>query len=227
MYVIGSNNTNNFKYKVDFEYELQTWLKDTKLYYTDSLYQEYGEAFVIGLTNTCYSMNKSNKEYGYGIFKGNVFEKTEETKYNVQVNLNYKGQIVDTLNTVNGSFEFSNLNSELKYDLEFIDTTNKYNPKMLKDITPELDIDQDPKIIIFFQPVVGQTMDYYFGIYAQGEATVNLQNAPTSYILEKVSNEIYRVRGANNNADINFAIRLDDYRNNGVKTVIQELKAKK
>lgn len=221
MYIVGNNNE-KYIYNVDFEYELQSWLKDTKFYYTDSLYQEYGEAIIVGLSYTCFSMNNPVSDYDYGIIRGSVFEKTEETKFNVTVNLNYNGRIVRTLETVNGDFLFSNLNKEIQYDIEFIDTSNKYNPKLLKSLTPEFDIEQPAKLIKFYDAVVIDNFEYYFGVYSLGEPQITLQNAPSTFVVEKISDDIYKIKGKNNNAVINFTIRLDDYREGG-KLVSDEL----
>lgn len=69
-------------------------------------------------------------------------------------------------------------------------------------------------------------MDYYFGIYAQGEPTITLQNAPSTFSVVKVSDDIYKIVGANNNAKIDCSIRLDDYRESGLKIATLDLKSK-
>ena len=143
------SNLDKLYYSVEYIPKLSDRLSD-KLYY-DAEVRELDFSFVgeiIGLTNTFFTMKDTSMEYGFGILKGSVFEKTEETKYNVKVNLKYNNLIVQSVETLNGDFIFTNVNPSLKYDIDFIDETGKYLSKSVS-ITPELDIEQNPKIIMF------------------------------------------------------------------------------
>ena len=84
------SNLDKLYYSVEYIPKLSDRLSD-KLYY-DAEVRELDFSFVgeiIGLTNTFFTMKDTSMEYGFGTLKGSVFEKTEETKYNVKVNLKY------------------------------------------------------------------------------------------------------------------------------------------
>lgn len=224
MYVVGNNNE-KYIYNVDFNYELQSWMNDTKLYYTDSIFQDRDDAFIIGLSYTCYTMNKAQVDNNFGVISGTVFEKTEATKYEALVKIKYNGSEVASEQTVNGEFSFNKLNKDLKYNIEFIDTTNKYTSKLLTEIQPVFDESQNPQIVTFFKPVATTKLEYYFGVHAYGEeVNVSLIGAPTLSIV-KISDDIYKVVGANSGSTVEFTIQLDDIRNGTKYSVTKEIKS--
>lgn len=216
-------NTEQIYYSVDYKYELKSWLEQTKFYGADPVI-DMGQAYILGLSYTNQTLYDLKKSYNYGSFSGAIFEKDEENIYNAKVQVNYNGNLVDELNTTNGLFSFSNLNKDLTYELKFIDTTNKYNSKSIN-LQPELDSNQDSHIFLYDTVrTKGDTISVYFEIYALGTPQVTLERAPTSYLLTKISDTIYSVTGNNDNKDIDFDIRLDDYRTDGLKTVYQNVK---
>lgn len=210
-------------FTVDYEYNVPKWIEETRFYYADST-PNIGDVIIIGISNTCYQF-KNPLYNNHGIFEGSVFEKAEPTKYDVTVNLVYKGSKIKSMQTTNGDFKFIGINKELEYTMEFIDNTNKYNPKMLKDIIPGVDDSQPPEVQLFFKLVTGDKIDYYFGIHYQGVPTVSLIGAPPSFNLMKISDSIYRVVGSVPiNTKPSFTIQLDDLRDIGKVTSTKEVK---
>lgn len=222
------SNLDKLYYSVEYIPKLSDRLSD-KLYY-DAEVRELDFSFVgeiIGLTNTFFTMKDTSMEYGFGILKGSVFEKTEETKYNVKVNLKYNNLIVQSVETLNGDFIFTNVNPSLKYDIDFIDETGKYLSKSVS-ITPELDIEQNPKIIMFDKlEFLSENINIYFGIYTQGEPQVSLSRAPSTLSVSKVNETTYLISGAVSNKNLDFDILLDDYRDSGLKTTTYNIKQNK
>lgn len=222
------SNLDKLYYSVEYIPKLSDRLSD-KLYY-DAEVRELDFSFVgeiIGLTNTFFTMKDTSMEYGFGILKGSVFEKTEETKYNVKVNLKYNNSIVQSVETLNGDFIFTNVNPSLKYDIDFIDETGKYLSKSVS-IIPELDIEQNPKIIMFDKlEFLSENINIYFGIYTQGEPQVSLSRAPSTLSVSKVNETTYLISGAVSNKNLDFDILLDDYRDSGLKTTTYNIKQNK
>lgn len=215
-------------YSVEYIPKLSERVAD-KLYYESDikvLDLSY-DGTIIDLTDTSFTMKDTSKEYGYGVLKGSVFEKTEETKYNVKVNLKYNTKIIQNVETSDGDFIFTNVNPSLEYELEFIDESGKYLSKTVY-IKPDLDFEQEPKIFMYDElGFLSDNINIYFGIYTQGEPQVSLSRAPSTLSVSKVNETTYLISGSVSNKNLDFDILLDDYRDSGLKTTTYNIKQNK
>lgn len=215
-------------YSVEYIPKLSNRLSD-KLYYDAdvSILDLSVEGTIVDLTGTSFTMKETTKEYGYGLLKGSVFEKTEETKYNVKVNLKYNNKIIQSIKTTDGDFIFENVNPALQYDIDFIDETGKYLSKSVS-ITPELDLEQNPKIFMFDElKLLSDNINLYFGIYALGDPQVSLSRAPSTLTVSKINETTYLISGPISNKNLDFDILLDDYRESGLKSTTYNVKQDK
>lgn len=199
-------------YDADHEYKFRRWL-DLKQYsadYFDITNDAEGELFGEIKFNTI----KENS--GDGAIDGNVYEKTIDTTYNANIILSRvdTGDFVAKTLTNNGSFNFKNLNVNLKYKVTAIDETFKYDGKVIDNIEPYLDLTTDSKIYLLNQtPIITLEYTAYFKIKVLGEPQISINNKPSWMTLTKISDDIYKVSGIPTTyVDIDYTFVVDDYR---------------
>ena len=143
-------------------------------------------------------------------------EKTIDTTYNANIILSRvdTGDFVAKTVTNNGSFNFKNLNMDLKYKVTAIDETYKYDGKVIDDIQPYLDLTKDSKIYLLLQtPIITLEYTAYFKIDVLGEPQISINNKPSWMTLTKINDEIYKVSGIPTTfVDIDYTFVVDDYR---------------
>ena len=177
-------------YDADHEYKFRRWL-DLKQYsadYFDITNDAEGELFGEIKFNTI----KENS--GDGAIDGNVYEKTIDNTYNANIILSRvdTGDFVAKTLTNNGSFNFKNLNINLKYKVTAIDETFKYDGKVIDNIEPYLDLTTDSKIYLLNQtPIITLEYTAYFKIKVLGEPQISINNKPSWMTLTKISDDIY------------------------------------
>lgn len=162
--------------------------------------------------------------YNYGSFAGTCFEKSEETRYNVDIRVyDRSDNLVKSSVTSNGEFKFINLNQDVFYNIEFQDNINKYLGKKIFSIKPETDQVQPCAILLMDYKkdiIVGSTYKAIFKTYGLGSKGVTSANKPAWLTIEQLDSEFYTISGTIPAATTNvvYTITLSDSRTGGTYT---------
>lgn len=163
-------------------------------------------------------------QYNYGSFAGTCYEKTIETIYNANITIfDRRNNIVKTGSTLNGVFKITNLNSNIFYDIEFKDDSNKYLGKKIFNIKPDIDQLQPCVIILMDYKkdiIVGSTYKAIFKVYGIGSKGLTSSDLPPWLSINQLDSEFYTVSGTIPSGTLNVAytLNLSDSRTGGTYT---------
>lgn len=125
----------------------------------------------------------------------------------------------------NGKASFTNLIKGYTYYIKAIDTSGKYQSKMVQYIPTEYDNTQEPKLLVSYKDLSYEKFQYYF-ITANtlGEKYVYLENNSDHIKLEKLDDKRYKISltEVKNRAD-EFDLVYEEYRDENIIKKVERI----